>query len=371
VEGSRRRRQTKPGRAATQGVFSGKPRFEPGERKGNGAVGGSGSTPTELNRLESLESTVNRLTQLLGQQSLMGQLGSVNSINSSNSVTTHNEINNPNEKLGSECCTAPKSNNSISLVKIKAQHVNNSLTCRMWPELPNVLNKCLVVGFAPKIAPTNCTKWILDSGATDHMTGNQKVLRNYRLTQNDQYFTIINNEKIKIKGWGMISIFSKCFLQDVFLVENCSVNLLSISKLTKKLYDEIIFKENIMVFQDLIPKEKIGEGFLENELYFLDSNKFSFNITKDEDLGKLWHKCVGHPFNKILKTIFNFANLDCNNCEICKLAKHTKLSFCDSKTNNSEPLELVHSDVWGHAPVSFYNDYRYFVIFIDDYSRTT
>jgi hypothetical protein len=102
-----------------------------GERKGNGAVGGSGSTPTELNRLESLKSTVNRLTQLLGQQSLMGQPGSVNSINSSNSVTAHNEINNPNEKLGSECCTAPKSNNSISLVKIKAQHVNNSPTCRM------------------------------------------------------------------------------------------------------------------------------------------------------------------------------------------------------------------------------------------------
>jgi hypothetical protein len=93
------------------------------------------------------------------------------------------------------------------------------------------------------------------------MTGNQKVLRNYRLTQSDQYFTVANNEKIKIKGWGMISIFSKCFLQDVFLVENYSVNLLSISKLAKELNCEIIFKENIMVFQDLITKEKIGEGF--------------------------------------------------------------------------------------------------------------
>jgi GAG-pre-integrase domain len=126
-----------------------------------------------------------------------------------------------------------------------------------------------------------------------------------------------------------------------------------------------------VIFQDLVTKEKIDEGFLENRLYFLDSNKSSFNITKDENLGKLWHKRVGHPSDKILKTILNFFNLDCNNCEVCKLAKHTKLPFFDSKTKSSEPLELVHFNVWGPAPVSSYNDYRYFVIFIDDYSRTT
>jgi hypothetical protein len=79
-----------------------------GEKKGNGAVRGSGSIPTELYRLESLESTVNRLTQLLGQPSLMGQPGSVNSINFSNSVTAHSEMNNPNETMGSKCCTAQK-----------------------------------------------------------------------------------------------------------------------------------------------------------------------------------------------------------------------------------------------------------------------
>jgi GAG-pre-integrase domain len=266
-----------------------------------------------------------------------------------------------------------------SINSFKAQHENRSpnngeLCLEDRPESTNEFNKCLAVGFAPNMAPNNYTKWILDSGATDHMTGNQSVLRNYRLTQNNQYFTDANNEKIKIKGWGKISIFSKCFLQDIFFVENYSVNLLSISKLAKELNCEIIFKENIMIFQDLITKEKIGEGFLENGLYFLDSNKSNFNITKDGDLGKLLHKRVGHPSDKILKTMFNFVNLDCNNCEVCevcKLAKHTKLFFCDSKTKSSEPLELVHSDGWGPAPVSSYNNYRYFGIFIDDYSRTT
>jgi hypothetical protein len=34
-------------------------------------------------------------------------------------------------------------------------------------------------------------------------------------------------------------------------------------------------------------------------------------------------------------------------------------------------FELVHSNVWGSAPVISYHDYRYYVIFIDDFLKTT
>jgi hypothetical protein len=34
-------------------------------------------------------------------------------------------------------------------------------------------------------------------------------------------------------------------------------------------------------------------------------------------------------------------------------------------------FELVHSDVWGPAPVDSYNHFKYFITFIDDFSRTT
>ena len=69
--------------------------------------------------------------------------------------------------------------------------------------------------------------------------------------------------------------------------------------------------------------------------------------------------------------MFNFTNIYCSKCEVCKLAKHTKLPFCNSNSKSNEIFELVHSDVWGPAPVNYYNDFRYYVIFIDDFSRTT
>jgi Integrase core domain len=49
----------------------------------------------------------------------------------------------------------------------------------------------------------------------------------------------------------------------------------------------------------------------------------------------------------------------------------TRLSF-PSSTNKSKALfVLVHSDVWGPVPIISYNGFKYFVIFIDDFSRTT
>jgi hypothetical protein len=45
----------------------------------------------------------------------------------------------------------------------------------------------------------NDIKWVLDSGATDHMTGNQTLLNNYRTIDGTEYFIVTNNDKVKIK----------------------------------------------------------------------------------------------------------------------------------------------------------------------------
>jgi hypothetical protein len=70
-------------------------------------------------------------------------------------------------------------------------------------------------------------------------------------------------------------------------VKNCASNLLSISKITNELNCEIIFILKDVIFQERITKNMIGEGFLQNGLYYLKERKLSFNIKRSEEFGKV------------------------------------------------------------------------------------
>jgi transposase InsO family protein len=58
-------------------------------------------------------------------------------------------------------------------------------------------------------------------------------------------------------------------------------------------------------------------------------------------------------------------------CTACQTAKQPALSFNKSTSISASPFDLVHSDIWGPAPTPTMGGSRYFVIFIDDYSRFT
>ena len=59
-------------------------------------------------------------------------------------------------------------------------------------------------------------------------------------------------------------------------------------------------------------------------------------------------------------------------CSGCVLRKHNRDSF-DKRTSwdASVPLELVHSDLCGPLPSASFFCFKYFLTFIDDYSRRT
>ncbi len=58
-------------------------------------------------------------------------------------------------------------------------------------------------------------------------------------------------------------------------------------------------------------------------------------------------------------------------CESCLAGQQHRLPFPTSTTQTTRPLELVHSDVVGPLEVESLGGSRYFVTFIDDYSRYT
>jgi hypothetical protein len=57
-------------------------------------------------------------------------------------------------------------------------------------------------------------------------------------------------------------------------------------------------------------------------------------------------------------------------CDACQMAKSHQLPYPKSTSVSTSPLKLVFSDVWGPASESF-GRFRYYVSFIDDYSKFT
>ncbi|KAF7827283.1 coatomer subunit alpha-2-like [Senna tora] len=58
-------------------------------------------------------------------------------------------------------------------------------------------------------------------------------------------------------------------------------------------------------------------------------------------------------------------------CEVCELAKDKRVSFPVSNSRTSVPFALIYSDIWGPSTVSNISRARWFVSFIDDYTRVT
>jgi hypothetical protein len=58
-------------------------------------------------------------------------------------------------------------------------------------------------------------------------------------------------------------------------------------------------------------------------------------------------------------------------CTACPQAKGHQLPFLVSIFTICKPLDLVYSDVWGPSPTLSINGNRYYVSFIDAFSRYT
>ena len=90
----------------------------------------------------------------------------------------------------------------------------------------------------------------------------------------------------------------------------------------------------------------------------------------------LWHRRLGHSSSVVVqqvlrdnKILFSESNKE-SVCDACQMAKSHQLPYPKSSSVSSSPLELVFSDVWGPASESF-GRYKYYVSFIDDYSKFT
>lgn len=90
-----------------------------------------------------------------------------------------------------------------------------------------------------------------------------------------------------------------------------------------------------------------------------------------------WHYRLGHSSFPTVKQILTHCNTHFSRndnstlCSARKLGKNHRLPFPISYTKYTEHLQLIYSDVWGPAHNISTNGYRYYVSFVDAYSRYT
>ena len=88
----------------------------------------------------------------------------------------------------------------------------------------------------------------------------------------------------------------------------------------------------------------------------------------------LWHAQLGHASSSRVQQLasrgllgsVSTENFDCISCQ---LGKQPTFPFSTSKSISTDIFDLIHSDVWRPSSVSSIGGSRYFVVFVDDYSR--
>jgi hypothetical protein len=78
---------------------------------------------------------------------------------------------------------------------------------------------------------------VLNSGCTNHMSGEKDTFHSLQLTQEAQEIVFGDSGKSEVVGIGNISIMDHQSLSNVMLVDSLSYNLLSISQLCGMGYD--------------------------------------------------------------------------------------------------------------------------------------
>ncbi|GJV03575.1 putative ribonuclease H-like domain-containing protein [Tanacetum coccineum] len=232
-------------------------------------------------------------------------------------------------------------------------------------------------------------KGVIDSRCSRHMTGNRSYLTDYE--EIDRGFVTFggNSKGGKITGRSKIRT-GKLDFEDVYFVKELKLNLFSVSQMCDK-KNSVLFTDTECVV--LSPDFKLTDEShvllkvpREDNMYSVDlKNVVSqggltclfAKATPDES--NLWHKRHGHvnfkTMNKLVKgnlvrglpsKIFEINQT----CVACQKGKQHKAS-CKTKTVSSisQPLQMLHMDLFGPTFVKSLMKKMYCLVVTDDFSR--
>lgn len=183
-----------------------------------------------------------------------------------------------------------------------------------------------------------------------------------------------NGKQLEIIATGSSKLKS-LNLHDILYGPNITKNILSVSKLAADNNILVEFDKNCCFVKDKLTGKTVLKGIIKDGLYQLSGNESSPSAYIS--VRERWHRKLGHPNNNILDKVLKNCNVKVSPsdnfsfCEACQYGKMHLLPFKSSSSHAKEPLQLVHTDVWGPAPIMSSSGFKYYGHFVDDFSRFT
>ena len=222
--------------------------------------------------------------------------------------------------------------------------------------------------------------WVMDSGATVHMTNDEGNIQFSAPLSRPHFVTVGNGTSVPISSSGSTSFQSpsghRFRLDHVLLVPHLIRNLLSIRKFTRDNFCSVEFDAYGFSVKDLKTRRVILRCNSEGDLYTFPGTPHrappaAMLATTSADL---WHRRLGHPGQDAMSALQKFSLIKCNKnrrssvCHACQLGKHVRLPFSLSTSMSSAKFELIHCDLWT-SPIISNSGFRYYLVIVDDYSH--
>lgn len=214
-------------------------------------------------------------------------------------------------------------------------------------------------------------QWYADSEANVHITNELENLSIQQPFHQENTVAVGNGAGLDIENMGLTtlsSFHSKFHLHNVLHCSSALANLLSIQKFCVDNFCYFILTSTHLFIKDLKTHVTLLEGKSENKLYPIRLQRNSLKnlqafstmfVIKTSTLGCPFR--LGHPRADVVSRVIQKFQLpvSCHNfnkeviCHSCQLGKSKWQPFSLSNCVSTQPLQLIHSDVWTSPVQSF------------------
>ncbi|KAK9715038.1 hypothetical protein RND81_06G138700 [Saponaria officinalis] len=116
-------------------------------------------------------------------------------------------------------------------------------------------------------SPSYSVLWIVDTGASDHMTSHSELLHDLQQLSKPILVCLPDGSVKSVHQTGKLQLTSSILLRHVLVVPDFKQNLLSVGRLLDQSNMLVTFSSHACLFQDLSNKVVLGTPVRKNDLY--------------------------------------------------------------------------------------------------------